>query len=872
MKVKSFVESKEAIKGIFEKYTFDDLARSLFALSLWIPNIASPIKFLFLYRLLESIELTALPNRNQIKKYKDFVAFSEAIISSLPTFPTIEDYVPEPDWGTVKYYLHGNFYRVFYGSELSNQYDFYSAFEIIHRPFEEYYIELTGRSPMRELEACVKFQHNVIQSIKHQPNPDDMNINPGSLSVPLQQFWTNVNSYVTKFSPVSYFDASLLASYTRDATVTIPIQEVEETVFMNRASEGHCCEYFFLKSEKKYYPVLVRRLFPILYDTWGQILADNYQNVQEKDGNPELSIGMELHKYIHNRVNESQLFGLVSAVRENHEPCSVVFTTALQTGNVLYLIHVTPPSVSKSILVNYLKGIVDDLQESLEVLSTPPTRLGLTLRQEIVEFRGQNGNDALEPRILLVIPYSSTAIISFPLPKDLQGTIVGLDQIVGVVDEIEDLQELVSFFNYMAELDTSAPLSPLLSLLDRFGSYKDSQGVLVPGAVEPDFVVLDPHWGSNFRFESLSKFYKFYPATDFFGHPRSWIIDKEMGEQTGIALRSKLFFGYAYYQKIRNTDFFINAPVHLMSFDQGRLTDLLMESLFDSLTIYKDTLKNLGYVERHNRIQVILFPKSLVVESKKLKHVRHLIPIGPQWEIDITRLKPNEFGVRLVFDEEAIVPVLQDAKDRSFQINLFISVLEQLNKVLKTKGLVSVIRELKKECSKRSRFRVFEFKKTASFPLDVRTVIPEPSDFKIVDKEIAIVAKSLGIEPGIYTLAEGQAKLKSLIQEVVARINSDVSIYSLRDSTSLLLEKIDALTGEYEIDKHRLQQSLDQDIDYEPSERSSSKHSQYISNYRNYRYLIEKFVQLQPKGTEELKHRHLTFLLALVNKLLVVGE
>lgn len=868
MNVKSFAESKETIKGILTRYTFDDLARSLFALSLWLPNIASPIKFLFLYNLLESIEIATLPKKNQIKNYKDFVAFSEAVMNSLPTFPAIEDYVPEPDWGEIKYYLNGSFYRIFYGSELSNQYDFYSTFEIIHRPFEEYYLKLTGRSPIRELEACVKFQHNVIQNIKHQPNSDDLQISPGFLSVPSREFWMNVNSYLTRFSPVSFFDASLTAIYARDFTTTKPIQEVEETVFINKASEGRCCEYFFLKKEKKYYPVLIRRFFPILYDMWGQILSDNYQNIQEKDKHPELRIGMELHKYIGNRIDESQLFVLVSAVRENHESCSVLFTTALQMDDVLYLIHVTPPSVSKDLLGKYLKDMAEGLRESLEVLSLPPTRLRLNRHHQIVEFRSKNENKTLEPRILLVIPYSSTSVIKFPIPKDLQGDIVSLDQIVGVIDEIEDLDELVSFFNHVAEPNTSATRSPLTSLLDMFGSYRGSYGVLVPGAIEPDFIVLDPHWGSNFRFESLSQFYKFYPATNFFGHPRSWIIDKEIEEQTGIVLKSKLFFGYAYYQKIRNTDFFINAPVNLMSFDQVRLTDLLMGALFDGLTIYKAILKKLGYVEISNRIQVILFPKSLVVESVELKHVRHLIPIGPQWEMDTTRLKSNEFGIRIVFDEEAIVPVLQDAKDRSFQIGLLISLLEHLNKVLKTKGFVSITRELKKDCSKRSRFRVFEIKKTASFPLDVRTIIPKPADFKIVDKEIAIIANGLGIEPGIYTLAEGQAKLKSLIQEVVTRINSEVLMYSLRDSISLLLEKIDALTGEYEIDKHQLQQSLDQDIDYEPSERSNSKHSEYISNHRNYRYLIEKFIQLQPKGTKEFKQHHLTFLLALVDKLL----
>ena len=40
------------ISNLLRQYSFDDLAKSFFALSLWLPNISSQIKLQYLYTLL----------------------------------------------------------------------------------------------------------------------------------------------------------------------------------------------------------------------------------------------------------------------------------------------------------------------------------------------------------------------------------------------------------------------------------------------------------------------------------------------------------------------------------------------------------------------------------------------------------------------------------------------------------------------------------------------------------------------------------------------------------------------------------------------------------------------------------------------------
>jgi len=88
----------------FPEYSFEDWAKSLFVLNLWLPNIASGAKFQFLYTLLESSS-TQLPSSNNIKTYEEFQQFAKSLLELVPDFGLFEDYVPEPDWGEIKYFF-----------------------------------------------------------------------------------------------------------------------------------------------------------------------------------------------------------------------------------------------------------------------------------------------------------------------------------------------------------------------------------------------------------------------------------------------------------------------------------------------------------------------------------------------------------------------------------------------------------------------------------------------------------------------------------------------------------------------------------------------------------------------------------------------
>lgn len=133
-----------------------------------------------------------------------------------------------------------------------------------------------------------------------------------------------------------------------------------------------------------------------------------------------------------------------------------------------------------------------------------------------------------------------------------------MDQFVGIIDELQNSDMLASFVEYQEEyghLISPSPLSPL----DVFGSFKSSYGVLVEGARNYDFISLDPHWGSNMRYATLSEFWRLYPQKHFFDHPRSWNVKKETS--TRIRLEARGYFGCAIYSQVGHTHIFLNAPL-----------------------------------------------------------------------------------------------------------------------------------------------------------------------------------------------------------------------------------------------------------------------------------------------------------------------
>lgn len=856
----------DELKKFLKNYSFADLARSFFALNLWLPNVSSTIKTQFLYVLLESIS-NELPTENKINSYEDFKDFSDKLLPLLPSYPMMEDYIPEMDWGDIKYFFRERFYKIFYGADLSNPYDYYYSFEITHRGFSEFYTEKFGRSAMSELQFCLNLEDDIIKGIRRDTQ-EEREIQSGHFETPKEPFWTAVMTFLDGFNPYELYQPSLVAEYTRDLDSEEPQEVPEEGEFLNRAHNGQNCPYFFLQKNGQIFPTLPRKYFAVVFDKWGKILAENYPEIK-KDVDPrEAAIGLQLFKFIRERAREDSVFPYVSAVQPDEKLNPIVFSTAFRSKNKLVLIYLTAPRSAEKSQQEMLDELPKDMQAAYDLLSSSPTRFVLRGQGQMIQYKSEKWGEFLEPMIITVLPHTTTDTRTLGQPKDLVGTIMGLDQLVGIIDELENLDEFSDFLDYEEKLEESATLGPFTTTLDRFGSFKDSSGVLLAGASEPDTIILDPHWGSNFRYQSLAEFWKYFPEDNFFGHPRSWTIEKETVDGREFVMSSKHFHGYVYYRAVGETSLFINCPIDSLTFDQAKLTDSMMGSLSDAFKLYEQDVKDLPFATSGKKIHSLFFPASLVKADKKFNHLRHLLPHDQLWKIDITRLKSRDYGVRIVFDDEKLLEALKDAKDRSLQVQLLIDVLGQFNSVFGDTGFAAVKAKLIAEKTKKNRFRMFAIESKVSFPELARYEEPKEKELKLAEKKIAEIARAKSISPGDYSGKDAQDKINTLRDGLIEHLNSEVRRFNLGEAVPKLIENIDALTNDHERKKAQVKDSMDQEVDYQREASAGENKQHFLHHHKNNRYLIEKFIQLQPTGAESLEEPELRQLLAYVDVLL----
>ncbi|MDP3758349.1 MAG: hypothetical protein Q8Q86_01390, partial [Candidatus Daviesbacteria bacterium] len=206
---------------------------------------------------------------------------------------------------------------------------------------------------------------------------------------------------------------------------------------------------------------------------------------------------------------------------------------------------------------------------------------------------------------------------------------------------------------------------------------------------------------------------------------------------------------------------------------------------------------------------------------------------------------------------------------RSLQISLLQAVLSEINSVFGSDD-GSINTKLETEKAQKNRFRMFSYEKKVSFPELSKYVIAQTRELKLADKKIAEIGKANGITPGKYEGKEAKEKLNILKDGLLEYLNQRVSDLNFKTALPIVISNIDSLTNEHERDEAQTENSMDQEVDYQREEFSGKSKQAFIHNHKNYRYLVEKLVQLQPTGGKDLTDTELAEIFALVDRMLLL--
>lgn len=859
-------ESIRKIKDLFLDYSEKDILYSLFPLSLWLRNVASPVKLKLVYMIFCSIDSDMFKKKEKINKYKDYNDFVLKLISLFPNFYSLEDYIPEADWGEIKYCHNNVNYKIFYGCDIDGVYEFLESFQLIHCSLNDVYLKVCNRSPKFELEQSLILQQRIIENVKFNCSSEEIiDLSLGNIEVPSETFWKNCKEFYDSFDSADLPNEFL-------QTYSCYVGRIEEssfqsTNFMNSYFFDETFLFLFIKSGKKFYPVMPRRYISIMIESWGAIYRDNIDQIKNLQPNLNFIFNLDLYTFIKKRVRSIELFRILSPMdKEKHYPSESIYSCAFISKNELYLVYFIEPSYNLNQMEEKLSIAINNIENDLHILSQSPMTFLLRMEKEknIMVFKKSDDDKiGLKLKTMIVIPRLRISL-EILKPKITKSIIITLEDLLGIMDEIEDLDEISDFFNFIE--DPQIYPSPVNSLLDIYGAYKDSFKILNPGASQTTSISIAPLYGSGYRYQTLEKFWRIYPEINFIDIPRTWKVFKE---KEVVRLISKNQLIHVLNVKVGDSNIFINAPTSFLSWEHGRITDLLMEIIDDGLIMYKNIIKNHNVFKNFKKIQIFIFPFDAVKDIEQLSHLKKSDPEEKHYLIEYGLPESGILGIRVSFNYLKVVEDLMLSNDRQFEINLIKKIICTLNEICPN-DIVSIIQTIEKDSINPPRFKINEFEKLASFPEFALVVEPEPNNFKSAKKSIAEIALENKINSGEYNLKDGKEILNRLKAGLVELINNKVYEFETANSLKYLISKADALTNMYETKRMVYKESIRHDVDYIREARYSSNHIKYINTHRNYRYLIEKFVQLSPVGTEHLNEDNLKELLGLIDWLHVI--
>jgi len=150
-------------------------------------------------------------------------------------------------------------------------------------------------------------------------------------------------------------------------------------------------------------------------------------------------------------------------------------------------------------------------------------------------------------------------------------------------------------------------------------------------------------------------------------------------------------------------------------------------------------------------------------------------------------------------------------------------------------------------------------------------IVPTPTEYKLARKELAIVMKESGLEPGRYELREAKVRIDTARERFRLHLEKQLAALDREMLVMSCVEQHDGLLLARRIRETRVQQSRVHQVDYDRLEALSKAREEFESTARNYRYLLEKAVSSVPGGQERITPQRLRQLIGSVDWYMVLA-
>lgn len=801
----AFQESCDRTRAVLAHFHPGDVLTAVNILDLWQPNRASQVKHQLVFSLLVSMPATSFAH-TRIAAYEDFARFCGALIEALPDFPMLEDYVPEADWGEVKVLLEHEPVAILHGGPVQRITDHIEAFRICHG---------NGSQAVADLECAIRLQGELLRQVPENFGNQAEEENPGHIEVPPLDFWGVMMPALKQMPAVDQLRADYIAELGQSATWR------DSSSFADAVMSGAALPWLAARIDGSLLAISLRNAAAVVIDLWAKAALDTPDRVATRLGD-----------YVSKRIDGRSCLAGPLQLRSRRERVPLVIAAVLVDSPHYFLVVPVPPGqlAQAGKAVTAMRRVMRNEDWGFQVPGKPD---GFQLRNAEGEMPGPE-----TMKIILVNTPVSTGFSSIKPPcSDVR--LMSLVDACMIFDSIESVDELARFWNYVDSLREFGG-SPFSDLGDLFGSFRDAHAQIIEGAMVPNFLSLDPHWGESWRYKQLKAFWKLAPSI-FPDEDSAWATHKLNGESSLRMATAKNAPRLSWSSKIGATTLHFILDVDAVGLEpqDGSMLELFLHCAADSIAERASIIESFLHLP-YQRIALYCFSAAHLLASVGDEQMQQAVamPLVTTWEA-APGGDAHSYQARLIVNLAKLAQELEDAEDARCEVACAVAVVEGLFAALGGAMPAELREALAGTAGRLPRFTFTHALRTVDVPDFTQPQLPKLEDYKVARRDLAVLLKAQGVAPGTYMLEDAKALINPA--RVAYRDAVHTRIRAL-DRESLLrycIEQYEALTASYDRKEIQIKQSLRHEVDYDREQSLAEAHHEFVRQSRNYRYLLE---------------------------------
>ncbi|MDN7454232.1 hypothetical protein [Burkholderia cenocepacia] len=827
------------MRALFAKYAAGDVFLAINVSDLWPPNISSQVKHQLAFAICVSIPPSDFAFE-RIDTYERFSDFSQALIDALPDFPSLEDYWPESDWGDIMWIDGIDARPTFYGGTVQRIPDFIEAFRIIY-----------GESgpAVSDMRGALRMQSDFLEKVRRPEEATPEDVHTGHIEAPPRWFWDALQISLPSTS-CPFATSGLLA------TLGTPANWHTETEFGDAVMKGEALPWLGVQVGESFVPLSLRNSPTVVLDYWS-----------EKTNVPTSDASHRFVEFLARRIaDHSLLAGPLQVVnRRAHSHQSIA--AVILAENRHYVIVFADR--------DELAGIEKSITEITHLVSEDTDWAYLrTGTSRAIQVRDPEGvaPTVASLEFIIVAGFVTTKAVRIRVPKqDIR--IISMVDAITLFDAMHDIDELNRFWDYEAGLRKMGAAG-MSDLADLFGSFRDSHGQIIAGAIVPTMIMLDPHWGSNWRYTQLREYWNTAP-TNFPDDRSAWNTEQSDSTTSLRRATARNLPRLDWSCRIGSctAHFILDVNLLNLSVEDGRMLETFVHCAADCLSEREPLAASIAPLPyKRIVIECITRPDLLATLPEEEGLLASNGNLLEKWQV-ISNQPTLELRVRLVVNLARVRSRLQQVEDASFEVECATTLLDKLAQHAHGRSLNTDERNLLAQTTNRQpRFVMRYVKRTVDVPDYAAPKQPTLENYKVARRTLAELLMSQGVAPGRYELDEAKTLINASRAAYRDLVHKRLRTFDRDSLITYCVQQIDTACTYYDKQVLRVRHSLAHEVDYDREQSLAEAHSQFTRDSRNFRYAIEAALFLTDSKPIQFNDADVLEVIAMINWLFVLYQ